>query len=80
MACALLASRLASMTFIPLLGYYILRPYKKPEARIEERPTKGFTGGYAGVAKFAIEHRRKVAVGSFAFLVLGAVLFKQFKS
>ena len=26
MTCALVASRLASMTFIPLLGYYILRP------------------------------------------------------
>ena len=26
------ASRLASMTFIPLLGYYLLRPDKKPEA------------------------------------------------
>ena len=37
MTCALVASRLASMTFIPLLAYYILRPDKKPEAPIEER-------------------------------------------
>ena len=37
MTCALVASRLASMTFIPLLGYYLLRPDKKPEAPIEER-------------------------------------------
>jgi multidrug efflux pump subunit AcrB len=80
MTCALLASRLASMTFIPLLGYYILRPDKKPEAPIEERRSKGFTGGYARVAKFCIEHRWKVAVGSLAFLLLGAVLFKQLKS
>src|SRR5580704_28724 len=80
MTIALIASRLASMTFIPLLGYYILRPDKKPEAPIEERRSKGFTGGYARVAKFCIEHRWKVAVGSLAFLLLGAVLFKQLKS
>ena len=73
MTCALVASRLASMTFIPLLGYYILRPDKKPEAPIEERRTTGFTGKYAAVAKFAIEHRWKVAIGSLAFLVLGAI-------
>ncbi len=32
MTVAFICSRLASMTFIPLLGYYILRPDKKPEA------------------------------------------------
>ena len=26
LACSLVASRLVSMTFIPLLGYYLLRP------------------------------------------------------
>jgi multidrug efflux pump subunit AcrB len=80
MTCALVASRLASMTFIPLLAYYILRPDKKPETPIEERRTKGFTGQYARVAKFAIEHRWKVAIGSLAFLVLAGILFKQLKS
>ena len=80
MTVALVASRLASMTFIPLLGYYLLRPDKKPEAPIEERRTKGFTGHYAAVAKFAIEHRWKVAIGSLAFLVLGAFLFSQLKT
>ena len=80
MTTALVCSRLASMTFIPLLGYYILRPDKKPEAPIEERRTTGFTGRYAAVAKFAIEHRWKVAIGSLAFLVLGAFLFSQLKT
>jgi multidrug efflux pump subunit AcrB len=74
MTVALVSSRLASMTFIPLLGYFLLRP-GKPEPPIEERRTKGFTGGYAAVAKFAIEHRWKVAIGSLSFLVLGAFLF-----
>ncbi len=77
---ALVSSRVASMTFIPLLGYYILRAGKKPEAPIEERRTKGFTGKYATVAKFAIEHRWKVAIGSLAFLVLGGFLFTQLKT
>ena len=80
MTCALVASRLASVTFIPLLAYYILRPDKKPEAPIEERRTKGFTGRYASVAKFAIEHRWKVAIGSLSFLLLAGVLFEQLKS
>ncbi len=80
MTCALVASRLASMTFIPLLGYYILRPDKKPEAPIEVRRTTGFTGQYARVAKFAIEHRWKVAIGSLAFLLLGGFLFTQLRT
>ena len=80
MTCALVASRLASMTFIPLLGYYILRPDKKPEAPIEERRTRGFTGFYARTAKFAIEHRWKVAIGSLAFLLLGAFFFSQLRT
>ena len=80
MTCALVASRLASMTFIPLLGYYILRPDKKPEAPIEARRTTGFTGRYARVAKFAIEHRWKVAIGSLAFLLLGGFFFTQLRT
>ncbi len=36
MTCALIASRLASMSFVPLLGYYILRPDKTPEAADRE--------------------------------------------
>ncbi len=79
MTVALIASRLVSMTFIPLLGYYLLRP-GKPEPPIEDRRTKGFTGFYASTAKFAIEHRWKVAIGSLAFLVLGAFLFSQLKT
>ena len=30
LTCSLVASRLVSMTFIPLLGYYLLRPSRKP--------------------------------------------------
>src|SRR5262249_9221330 len=37
MTCALIASRLVSMTFIPLLGYYLLRPNTKVEQPLAER-------------------------------------------
>jgi multidrug efflux pump subunit AcrB len=75
MTCALIASRLASMTFIPLLAYYVLRADKKPEAPIEDRRSHGFTGQYARVAKLAIEHRWKVALTSLLFIVLAGFLF-----
>ena len=43
-ACSLVASRLVSMTFIPLLGYYLLRPQAEPS--IEERRKSGFAAAY----------------------------------
>jgi multidrug efflux pump subunit AcrB len=36
MTCSLIASRVVSMTFIPLLGYYLLRPNRKPERPVED--------------------------------------------
>lgn len=80
MTCALVASRLASMTFVPLLGYYLLRPDKKPEKPIELRRTTGFTGYYARVARAAIDHRWKVFAGSLAFLALGVLFMSQLKT
>jgi multidrug efflux pump subunit AcrB len=80
MTCALVASRLASMTFVPLLGYYLLRPDKKPEKPIEERRTQGFTGWYARVAKGAMEHRWKVFASSLAFLALGVFFMSRLKT
>ncbi|HYA98510.1 MAG TPA: efflux RND transporter permease subunit, partial [Methylomirabilota bacterium] len=80
MACALVASRLVSMTFIPLLGYYLLRADKKAQLSLEERQHRGFSGFYTRVASFAIEHRWKVLAGSFVFLALGVFVGKQLKS
>jgi multidrug efflux pump subunit AcrB len=77
MTCALIASRLVSMSFIPLLAYFILRAPKRAEKSIEERRTRGFTGFYARTAKFAIEHRWKVALASLLFLVAGGLMFRQ---
>jgi multidrug efflux pump subunit AcrB len=80
MTCSLVASRLASMTFVPLLGYYLLRPSKKAEKPIEVRRTTGFTGWYARTAKTAMEHRWKVFAGSLAFLALGVFFMSQLKT
>lgn len=73
MACSLVASRIVSMTFIPLLGYYILRPGH--EMPIEERRKTGFGAHYYAVGMWCIEHRWKVLVGSLGVLVLGGVIF-----
>ncbi len=80
LACSLVASRLVSMTFIPLLGYYLLRPSKKPEPTIEERRQRGFTAFYARVATMAIEHRWKALGVSFVFLLVGIFATRGLKS
>jgi multidrug efflux pump subunit AcrB len=38
LACSLIASRIVSMTFIPLLGYYLLRPPKTGGAHRRAAP------------------------------------------
>ena len=80
LTCSLVASRLVSMTFIPLLGYYLLRPGKKPERPMSERRTMGFAGWYYRIGRAAITHRRRVFAGSLVMLVLGGVIGKRLKS
>ena len=80
MTAALVASRLASMTFIPLLGYYLLRPRKTPEPTIEERRQHGFYGMYYRLAGIAIGRRWAVLGLSLVFLVGGALVATRLKS
>jgi len=79
MACALVASRLVSMTFVPLLGYYLLQP-KKNELTLEEKRSKGFTGFYYRIAKMAIENRKKAFAISLVFFVIGGLVASTLKS
>jgi multidrug efflux pump subunit AcrB len=79
MACTLVASRVVSMTFVPLLGYYFLRTPKQ-EKSLEERRRSGFTGFYAKVAKGAIDHRWFVLAGAMVILVAGGVLLTHLKT
>lgn len=78
LACSLVASRVVSMTFIPLLAYYLLKP--KAEKPIEERRTKGFAAQYYRLGTWAIDHRWKVMAGSLAVLALGAVIMSQLRT
>lgn len=79
MTCALVASRIVSMTFIPQLGYYLMRP-GKPLPPIEYRRTHGVTGLYYKLGHYALEHR-KVFVGcSFLFLAGGILIGTQLRS
>ena len=75
MTCSLVASRLVSMTFLPFLAYYLLRPEKKPEKTIEQMRSAGFYGWYARIARYSIEHRWKFFIGSLVFLAASGSLF-----
>jgi multidrug efflux pump subunit AcrB len=80
LTCSLVASRLVSMSFIPLLGDMLLRPSKKAQPPIEERRSKGFSGWYYRIGRRAIEHRWRFAAASLLFLVLGGVIMSQLKT
>jgi multidrug efflux pump subunit AcrB len=57
LSLSLIASRIVSMTFVPLLGSVILRaPRRKPRSTAERR-RHGFGRLYYGVVGWAIDHR-----------------------
>ena len=72
MTASLVASRLVSMTFVPLFAYHLLRAPKKPAPSIQERRAKGFGRGYARVVGWAIDHRWTV-LGLSLVLLAGGV-------
>ncbi len=75
---SLVASRLVSMTFIPLLGYYLLKP--KAEPSIEERRKKGFAAAYYRFGMLSIRHRWAFLAGSLLILAAGAGFASQMKT
>jgi multidrug efflux pump subunit AcrB len=77
-ASSLVASRIVSMTFIPLLGYYLLRP--KAEPSIEERRKSGFAAAYYRLGSAAIRHRWAFLAGSLVVLALGGVFMSRLKT
>ena len=79
MTASLLCALVVSMTFIPLLGYYIQRPPKKKELSIEEKRERGFYGIYNKLVGRAIAHRWSVLLGSLVFLVLGGFFASHLK-
>src|SRR5580692_1035247 len=77
MTVSLVASRLVSMTFLPVLGYYLLRPENNNEKSLDEQRKSGFFGLYARAAKYSIEHRWKFFVASLLFLAGGILIFSR---
>ncbi|HEY0158230.1 MAG TPA: efflux RND transporter permease subunit [Thermoanaerobaculia bacterium] len=66
LTCSLVASRIVSMTFIPLLGYYLLRRSAKQEVSRAELRTRGFFDAYYRLGSWAIDNRWKVLLAAFA--------------
>src|SRR5580692_2285568 len=73
MTASLLCALCVAMTFVPFLGYYILRAPAKPEPTIEERRERGFYGFYNKLVGRAIKHRWAVLGGSLVFLIIGGL-------
>jgi hypothetical protein len=75
---SLVASRAVSMTFIPLLGYYLLRP--KAEPSLEERRKSGFAALYYRLGAFSIRHRWAFLAASLLVLASGGFFMSQLKT
>jgi multidrug efflux pump subunit AcrB len=57
-AVSLVSSRVVSMTFIPLLGYYILRGQKGYDAGLQgDGPGSRFARVYNGVSEWCLDHK-----------------------
>lgn len=80
LACSLVASRIVSMTFIPMLAYYLLRPSTRPARSLDEQRQRGFSGLYYKIGLWSLEHRWKVLGISLAFLLIGGALLTQLKT
>jgi multidrug efflux pump subunit AcrB len=80
MTTSLLCALVVSMTFVPFLGYYILRAPAKREPTIEERRQQGFYGFYNRLVGRAIKHRWAVLAGSLVFLIPGMLFGSRLKT
>src|ERR1700693_2695110 len=80
MTASLLCALVVSMTFVPFLGYYILRAPKKAEPSIEEMRQRGCYGFYNRLVGRAIKHRWAVFAGSLVFLIGGGLYGSRLKT
>jgi multidrug efflux pump subunit AcrB len=74
-ACSLVASRIVSMTFLPLLAYHLLRP--KPDHVTQGLRDTWFGKMYSRTVGFAIERRWKVMAASSVVLAAGGLIASQ---
>jgi multidrug efflux pump subunit AcrB len=76
---SLVASRLVSMTFIPLLGSTLLRAPKVREPTPHERRSRGFGKVYSSLVGWAVDHRLLVFATSVLLLAAGALAARRVK-
>jgi multidrug efflux pump subunit AcrB len=76
---SLVASRIVSMTFIPLLGSTLLRAPRVKEPSPHERRARGFGKFYSSVVGWAIDHRLAALLASVLLLVAGGFVCKRVK-
>jgi multidrug efflux pump subunit AcrB len=80
MTASLLCAYFVAMTFVPFLGYYILRAPAKREPTIEEMRQRGFYGFYNRLVGKAIKHRWAVFGASLVFLMAGGLFGSRLKT
>lgn len=69
---SLIASRIVSMTFMPLLGYYLLKGQKGFEAALEGNGSAAnFARKYNAITEWMLDHKGKSFAAFLAFLVIG---------
>lgn len=69
---ALVSSRIVSMTFMPLLGYYLLRGQRGYEASLEgDGRGARLARGYNALTEWTLRHKGKTALAFLAFLIVG---------
>ena len=80
LSLSLIASRIVSMTFVPLLGSWLLRAPKTAAPSPEQRRSRGFGKVYTRVVGWAIDHRLLVFGLSIGLIALAGVYGKRVKS
>lgn len=69
---SLVSSRLVSMTFMPLLGFYLLKGQKGYEAALEGTGRSAtLARKYNAITEWMLDHKRVSLLAFLAFLVLG---------
>ena len=75
---ALVSSRIVSMTFIPLLGYYILHGQKGFESTGGSRPLFGIVSIYKAVLMLALRRPFRTVIVAFCLLAASTALIPLF--
>jgi multidrug efflux pump subunit AcrB len=78
LTCSLVASRIVSMTFVPLLGSYLFR--RAPAARAPGRLGQRFTDAYRRGCGWLLDHRKRVLAAMVIVLLSGGWLVAHLRS